>query len=942
MVNIKTLKNEISESLKEFSKISSQINYLYQQSKEKISIDYDETKKQINRKYKDQINHALEEYNKTMNNVLESLASEDKKLKLAELLWDSEVWENYSYFSSHYIPYLTRAGVLTAAGKFDCIEYPALLPIIGGKNLLLYASNAGKERARNLLQILTLRMLAAAPPGKIRLICIDPVGLGSNVAGFIKGLPDSITGSQAWFNQHDIEKALSDLENHMAFVKQKYLGVSFSSMEEYNAKADQIEEPYRLLIISDFPARFSDLALQRLVSITQNGPGTGVYSLIMVDVDQPKPYNFSFDDIRHSSTVIECNECEDIWIDEDFQSCQLTLDSQISSVQFERNIETIKEKIYSLSDIKVPFSNVVPKETNWWINDSRSGVQIPIGQFGAREIQYLSFDEKLLNSALIIGKPGSGKSTLLHIIINGLACAYSPNELQFFLLDFKQVEFMDYAQLKLPHAKVVAVKSEREFGLSVLRGLNTELQYREDLFRNTYVTTLSEYRTKTNSILPRIVLLADEFQELFSIDDGISLESDRILDRLIRQGRAFGINVILATQTLSAHNTFSNSTKNQVQIRIALQCSDYDSRLVLSDENDRARLLERPGEAIFNSKNGLIEGNNRFQIFWLEEDEREQYLKRYLDLQKSNKIFKNLTPIVFNGDSLPDLENNIELINQIKSSSWPQQKRGNEVLAWLGEPIDIKPPICARFLRQSRSNLLMLGQNEYEQECVGIMMSALLSVTSQISPPNLQLAIANLIDVDSPWSDLPKVFSQINFHENVFSTRRNFITSIKIVFDVLRNRIEKEPGNELHSMFLFIFGLHKARDLRRNNWNNSFNDSNDLVIEEINPCEQLKLIIHEGPDVGIHTIVWCDTHQNFMQIFDDRNVLDDFDMRVALQMSANESQYIVDSEIASKIGKNKAVFYDQGRSGRIEKFRPYDIKTDDWYIAHLKDLEKKI
>ena len=104
--------------------------------------------------------------------------------------------------------------------------------------------------------------------------------------------------------------------------------------------------------------------------------------------------------------------------------------------------------------------------------DSRAETKVPIGQFGAREIQYFNLDEKLLSSALVVGKTGSGKSTLLHILIHGLAFAYSPEELELYLLDFKQVEFMDYALHRLPHARVVAVKSEREFGLSVLRGLD--------------------------------------------------------------------------------------------------------------------------------------------------------------------------------------------------------------------------------------------------------------------------------------------------------------------------------------------------------------------------------------------------------------------------------------------------------------------------------------
>ena len=61
-------------------------------------------------------------------------------------------------------------------------------------------------------------------------------------------------------------------------------------------------------------------------------------------------------------------------------------------------------------------------------------------------------------------------------------------------------------------------------------------------------------------------------------------------------------------------------------VRIALQCSEADAHLILSDENTAARLLTRPGEAIYNDANGLVEGNNLFQVVWLPDERREEYL----------------------------------------------------------------------------------------------------------------------------------------------------------------------------------------------------------------------------------------------------------------------------------------------------------------------------
>ena len=74
-----------------------------------------------------------------------------------------------------------------ADGKYGKLEFPVLLPIIGGRNLFITARCGVTGLARDALQAIILRLLGALPAGKLRLISIDPVGLGSTTAGFIKG-----------------------------------------------------------------------------------------------------------------------------------------------------------------------------------------------------------------------------------------------------------------------------------------------------------------------------------------------------------------------------------------------------------------------------------------------------------------------------------------------------------------------------------------------------------------------------------------------------------------------------------------------------------------------------------------------------------------------------------------------------------------------------------
>ncbi len=76
------------------------------------------------------------------------------------------------------------------------------------------------------------------------------------------------------------------------------------------------------------------------------------------------------------------------------------------------------------------------------------------------------------------------------------------------------------------------------------------------------------------------------------------------------------------------------STLGQMAVRIALQCSESDASLILSEQNTAARMLTRPGEAVYNDANGAPEGNHFFQVVWLSDERRERYLK---DLRRSPK-----------------------------------------------------------------------------------------------------------------------------------------------------------------------------------------------------------------------------------------------------------------------------------------------------------------
>jgi DNA segregation ATPase FtsK/SpoIIIE-like protein len=332
---------------------------------------------------------------------------------------------------------------------------------------------------------------------------------------------------------------------------------------------------------------------------------------------------------------------------------------------------------------------------------------------------------------LVAGKTGSGKSTLLHILITNAALRFSPDELELYLIDFKQgIEFKTYANYQLPHARVVAVESDREFGVSVLQRLDTEIKVRGERFKQFGAQDLAAYRrADPDTPMPRTLLVIDEFQELFTEDDKVSQDAALYLDRLVRQGRAFGIHVFLGSQTLAGAFSVSRSTLSQMAVRIALQCSEADSQLILSEDNSAARLLTRPGEAIYNDSNGMVEGNHPFQIVWLTEEARDHYLNKVRDMVAE----RNFTPrpqLVFEGNLPADMHNNGPL-SRLLEAGRPAQAPV-EAVVWLGDAVAIKDPTSIPFRPQSGANLLMVGQNE--DAALGVVQTAMISVAAQFPP----------------------------------------------------------------------------------------------------------------------------------------------------------------------------------------------------------------
>jgi hypothetical protein len=106
----------------------------------------------------------------------------------------------------------------------------------------------------------------------------------------------------------------------------------------------------------------------------------------------------------------------------------------------------------------------------------------------------------------------------------------------------------------------------------------------------------------------------------------------------------------------------------------------------------------------------------------------------------------------------------------------------------------------------------------------------------------------------------------------------------------------------------------------------------DGPADGFDPVRTLERIVRDGPEVGVHTLLWSDRLPT-LTAQTSRATMRAFAQRVVLQMPAEDSAMLIDSAYASTLHDNQALLYDETAS-RLVKFRPYLIPSVD-FVASL-------
>lgn len=230
---------------------------------------------------------------------------------------------------------------------------------------------------------------------------------------------------------------------------------------------------------------------------------------------------------------------------------------------------------------------------------------------GESQLDKVTADLKVTPHILIGGSSGSGKSVLLKLLL--MQCVEKGYEV--YIADFKGgVDFCGVWERKCE------IITEQKRLIKRLDYIVNELESRKELFRNCECANIEQYNKLTDCDFHRIIFACDEVAELLD-KTGLDKESkaevakiESMLSTIARQGRAFGIHLILATQRPDS-DVLKGQIKNNTDFRICGRADKVLSQIIL-DNSDGAEKIPKDKQGVFLTNTGVL-----FKAYYFDDSE---------------------------------------------------------------------------------------------------------------------------------------------------------------------------------------------------------------------------------------------------------------------------------------------------------------------------------
>ncbi len=720
------------------------------------------------------------------------------------------------------IPAYVRVGELDAGT-------PVAAPLLRTNGWKVTADR--NESARRLLQSVAMRLVAAAEPFRLRIDAFDPrlTGTMGLLGHLTTKYPQLVP--RATHTAEQLHAVLSGLVDVSSLRASRQAQLGHQRFEDLIRETGRVTDPYRLVILFDYPAGIDTLAQRDLLRLAATGGQRGICFLAHHDPSMTPENDVDTKQLLDLLTPVAISG-DTVEISR-LPGVRAKLDPP-----FDANVAAgICDVVAELADIAVlptiEFTRTLPDRSTWWrpVKDELSTV---IGYDDRTPaLVRLRSGNPALPHVLVGGAVGQGKSNLLLVMIHGLAARYAPADLEMYLLDFKHgVEFSALGPATdrehwLPHVRVLGIHSDRAFGLAVLRHLSDELARRSEIFKSHgNVADIAELEPGPDRP-PRILVVLDEFQVLLEDDDELADEAAKLLERLVRLGRAYGVHVVLATQTIEGVKRLStrrDSIFGQVPYRIALKTTPADAQAILRIGNTAAEELLFRGEAVLNANFGSPDDNQHVLVSFADKPVLDD-LRREL----WTKAGTTHPPRVFHLAEPARLADTAAAVK-------PELGR-----PWTGLPIAVtEAPVPVEVRPEPGAGVLVLGDGP--ADALGVLSGlAFSAAAAAVDPPRFVFmdGTNSSPDVADGKGALIQALRQLGCEVETVDKHDDIAPQLFSLRDKVRN------GHVGGETYLLGFGFHGVPRMQLHA--EGFFES---------PANALQDIVREGPAQGLITFGW--------------------------------------------------------------------------------------
>ena len=419
---------------------------------------------------------------------------------------------------------------------------------------------------------------------KIAFCSDDNYPEGANRWNYIKYLPHtwSSNGQVRYFASNKEETA--DMLYELVSV--------IRHRAEDNEKHD-IVKPHYILIITDFTLLQDELITKYVFSPDKN---LGLTTLIVSENRDNLPNNCHIIVERSQrisgiyDTLSTQNDMQAIEFDRTDLRALESFSKRLADIHINEieNGTNIPSKLDFMEMLGVSSLQELHVLESWRKNRTYNNMRAVIGKKSGGLDCCLDIYEKYHGPhGLVAGTTGSGKSEILQTYILSMAVNFSPEDIAFFLIDFKGGGMANLFT-GLPHLigsiSNLAGNQIRRAMISI----KSENKRRQRLFNEYGVNNIDAYTRlykngEAASSIPHLIIIIDEFAEMKR--EG-SDEYMRELISVAQVGRSLGVHLILATQKPSG--TVSDDIWSNSKFKLCLR---------VQDRKDSSEMLHKPDAA---------------------------------------------------------------------------------------------------------------------------------------------------------------------------------------------------------------------------------------------------------------------------------------------------------------------------------------------------------